>query len=146
MIWQAENIVAGMMIGFPQRSPALEMLSILFGVGELVQRAANHGLGLLALGGHDGFETFLPLGNEDIASQEVVEVGPMHQGLRHHRVVVVVYRNVAVGTDSCLSRPDRMRKAGAESLAAISLRGDCLLLEIDPLAIGVLRADENRAG
>src|SRR5207247_9206923 len=39
----------------------------------------------------------------------------------------------------------RVRKMRIERLAAVTLRGDRLLLGINPLAIGILRTDDDRA-
>ena len=76
---------------------ALDVLAVIVGKGELVQRAADDGLRLVALGDDHGRQPVVAGRDPAVAADEVDVVRPLHQELGHDRVVVVVLREMAVG-------------------------------------------------
>src|SRR5262244_2408097 len=110
-----------------------------------VQTAADNGLRLFAFCCDDRLVSLLAFTDVYISADEIVEIGPLHQELGHQRVVVVLCGDVAVGAALGLFATHRMRETRTEGLAAVTLGGNRLLLEIDPLAVRVLRAYQDRA-
>ena len=64
---------------------ALDVLAEVVGEGELVQRAADDGLRLVALGHDHGRQAVLAGGDPAVAADEVDVVRPLHQELGHDR-------------------------------------------------------------
>src|SRR5262245_6624018 len=118
---------------------------VVFRESQLMQRAANYRLGLIALGHHDRLKPFSSLRHVHVATNEVVEVSSLHQRHRHISVVVVVLGDMTIGAAFGLGCPDCMREMRTESNSAVSFSRYRLLLRIYPFAIGVLRAYKNRA-
>ena len=132
--------------GRPAEDPAAgHVLAVAVGVGERVQPAADHGLGLVRLGHDDCLEALVLLADVDVAAEEVDEVRPLQQDLRHPGVVVPGLRHVAVDARLGLLPTHGVREVRVEGLAAVPLAGDGLLLRVDPLAVQVLRAHQHRA-
>ena len=77
--------------------PASTCLLEVVGERELVQRAADDGLGLVALGDDDRRQPVIAGGDPAVSADEIDVVGPLHQELGHDRVVVVVLGEMAVG-------------------------------------------------
>ncbi len=98
------------------------------------------------LGHRHRIETFRTLGHIDVAAHEVHQVGALHQELRHPGVVVALARDVAIRAHLGFRRANGMRIVWAETEAAEPFRRNRLLHVIQPVAIGVLRADHHRAG
>src|SRR5437016_5360531 len=103
------------MVSIAEGLAASEMLLVLIGVGEAVQMAADNRLGLVAFGHRHCVDAASCFTNPGITSHEIDKVGSLHQQLRHQRVVVVVFRYVAVSASPGLFRADRMRNRCAES-------------------------------
>ena len=85
------------------------------------------------------------LGHVDVAAHEVHEIRALHQQLRHPGVVVALARDVTIGARLGFRGAHRVRIVRAEAEAAEAFRRDGLLHVIEPVAIGVLRADHHRA-
>ncbi len=71
---------------------------------------------------------------------------PCKQELRHPGVVVVGGRDVAIAALLGFFGANGVRHEGAESLAGKTGSGNSLLRVVEPVAVRVLRTDENRAG
>ncbi len=131
-----------------------------------MHRAADDGLGLVTLGGDHGVEALLAGGDPAITTDMVQIVRPLHHELGHDRVVVVVLRDVAVGALLGLvatwqvgirverspglrvaGRPasDGVRNVGAECDPRHPLGRDGLLLDVNRLAVDIVRADVDGA-
>ena len=111
-----------------QTPPAMLVLRIVRGIRQPVELASDHGLRLVALGDGDRFEPPRPLRHVDVPPEEVIEVRPQHQDLRHPGVVVVAGRDVAVGAGLRLGGPHGVRHERAEGVTGEALGGDRLLL------------------
>src|SRR4029077_537215 len=79
------------------------------------------------------------------AAHEIQQVRALKQNLRHPCVIVVAIRDVAVVAAFRFLSANRVWHECAERSAAQTFGGDRLLRVINPVAILILRADENRA-
>ena len=140
------NIETRMLVRVLEFSPVLHVLFVVFGECDLVQRAADDSLRLLALGDDRRVDAVLAAGHPGVPAHEVQVVRPVHEQLRHPGVVVVVARDVAVGAllRSVLAA-DGVRHVGAEGDAGHALGRDGLLLHVDRFAVVVVGADVDRA-
>ena len=91
------DVAAGMLVSMLELAVPFDMLLKLVGIGQLVQRAADDRLRLVALGHHDGRQPVIARADPAVAADEVDEVRPLHQELRHDRVVVVALGEMTVG-------------------------------------------------
>src|SRR5712675_1168341 len=123
-----------------------EKLFVVGRVSDSVEVASVNGFGLIMLGDSNGLEAILSGRDIDIAAHEVHEIRALKQKLSHPRIVVVRCGNVAVRALLRLCSADGVRNEGAVSLAGKTGRRNGLLRVIEPLPVGVLRADQNRAG
>ena len=114
------------------------MLFVPVGVGIAVQIAADHRLRLVPFGDPYALDIGR-LADPGVVADEVDEVGPLQQQLRHDRVVVVGFRDMAVGAGLGLGAPLGMRVMRREGLARIARRRDRRLLHIDAFAVDVGR-------
>ena len=73
------DVFAGVFFGVFQHAALLDEFSELVGIGKLVQRAADDGLRLVALGDFDSFQAVFALGHPAVAADEIDEVGALHQ-------------------------------------------------------------------
>ena len=111
-----------------------------------VQVAADHRLRLRPFRPDDTAQPVMIRADIREAPEEIHRPGAEAQQLGHDRVVVVVFRNVAIG--AVLRGADPAGGVGEmriESLPRIALCGDGLLLGVEPLAVRPLRADKHRA-
>ena len=139
-----ENL-AIVMIGFFQLAISREVLLIILRVCDALQIAANDGRGLVMLGDSNSIETFCAVGHINIAAHEIQQVGALKQYLRHPGVVVVAIRDVTIVAAFRFLSANRVWDKCAERSAAQALGGNRLLRVVNPVAILILRADENRA-
>src|SRR5262249_30402769 len=65
-------------IGFLEQAAAALELLVFVWVGQPVQIAAFHGLGLFPLGWHNSLKAFLALCHKNIPPEEIVEVRSLH--------------------------------------------------------------------
>ena len=75
----------------------LEVLAVIVGISELVQRAADHRLRLVALGDDHGRQAMVSRRDPAVAADEIDVVRPLHQELGHDRIIVVCLGEMAVG-------------------------------------------------
>src|SRR5262249_60061194 len=106
----------------------------------------GEGRRLVALGHGYGVDALLARRDPGEAPDEVDEIGPLHQQLRHDRVVVAGLRDVAVGADLGLGCADGVRHESAERVSAVAFGRNRLLLRIEPFAVLVLRTYQHGAG
>ena len=128
-----------------RRQPQLTLLVLRepVGIRVLVQVAADHRLRFLPFRDlHRG--NLLFLADPRVVSDEVDEVGPLQQELRHDRVVVILPRDVAVAAGLGFGSPLGVRIMRRERLRREPGRGDRRLLNIDALAIDVGRRKHQR--
>src|SRR5690349_2431529 len=114
----------------------LNMALVIRGVGKFVQMTSKRGLRFILLGPNDSFESVLALADVSVATEEIYRARAETQQRCEPRVVVIVFRDVAVG--AILRRADaagRVRQMRIVSLTAVTFRADSLLLRIDPFAI-----------
>ena len=123
-----------------------EMRLVIVRIGDSLQIAADDGFGLVVFSHRDGFEALLARGHINVTAQEIHEVCALQEELSHPSVVVVLCGDVAIGTLLGFRGAHGVRNKCAEGLAAQSFSRNGLLRVVKPFAIGVLRADENRAG
>ena len=141
------DVTAGMLVRVFEFAVVLKMLGVVVGIHELMQRAADDGLRLITFGDDDRFESVFSRANPAVAAHEVEVVRPVHEQLRHQRVVVFVVREMAVGTlFRTVFAANRVRDVGRERDAAHAVGGDRLLLDVDRLAVVVVAADMDRTG
>src|SRR5215471_1186487 len=105
-----------MPVGLLELAASAPEFFVFIGESQLVQVAALHRLRLGSLGWHNRLITVLSLGHKHVAPQEVVKVRPLHQKLRHYRVVVILFGYVTIGAAPGFFRPDRVRRTWAERL------------------------------
>ena len=91
------DVTAGMLVRVLEFAVPCDMLTVVVGISQPMQRAADDRLRLVTLGDHDGRQPVIARRDPAIAADEVDEVRPLHQELRHDRVVVVVLGDVTVG-------------------------------------------------
>ena len=84
--------------------PMLHVLLIVVGKRQRMQRAADDGLRLVALGDFDGRQPAVARRDPAIAADEIDVVRALHQELGHDRVVVVLLGDVAIGAHFGLGR------------------------------------------
>src|SRR5215469_3996548 len=104
---------------------------------------AQRGLRLIALCPYYGIEPFFTFTYVSVAPEEIHRARPEAEQLRHPRVVVILFRKVAVG--AVLRRAHTaggVRKMRIERLTAVTFGAHRLLLRIHPFAIGILRPDD----
>ena len=135
----------GVLHGDLQRLPVVLVLLEVIGVGVVVQEAADHGLRLVPLGDADGRDLAVAA-DPGVVADEVDELRPQAQELRHDRVVVVRLRQVAIRAGLGLGAPFRVRVVRRHRLRAVAGCRDRRLLGVDPLAVDVLRAQHQRRG
>ena len=114
-------------------------------IGVAVQVGADHRLRLVPFGDPGRLEAALHAG-PGVQADEVHEVRPVQQQLRHDRIVVVRLADVAVGAGLRLGPADGVREVRREGLAREAGGGDRRLLDVDPLAIDVGRGQDERRG
>ena len=110
-----------------------------------MQRRPDHGLRLVPLRHRHRFESVMAGGHVGEASDEVDEVRPLQQELRHPGVVVVILGGVTAAAALRLATAHRVRHVRIEGLAAVAGRGDRRLLDVDALPLRVGRADHQSA-
>ena len=140
------HVAAAVRIGGLEFPALLDEARVVAGIGEVLEIAAYYCGRLGTLSDGHGGEALAAVGDVDVLAHEVEEVAALYEQLRHPGVVVAVARDVAVGAAFGLSSANGVRDVGAEGLAAEARRGDGLLLLIEPVAVRVLRADDNCAG
>src|SRR5688572_21221746 len=114
------------------------MLRVVVRVRNPVKRAADYCLGLAAFGSDNSFQGMVA-GHVYEATHEVDEVSPLQEQLRQPGVVVVLRRNMTVGTGLGFGGANRMRHVSVEGLAGKAFHRSRLLLRIDPLPVLILR-------
>ena len=134
-------------MGFLKLQLALLMRLVEVRIGQTLEIAADHRLGLVGLGDGDRLHPFAPLAHPGETADEVDEVGALGEELGQPGVVVPRGRDVAVGAGLGLPGAHGVRHVGVEGLAAEARSGDGRLLDVEPLAAGVGRGeDEGRGG
>ena len=133
-----------MFVRFAEFAPALDEFLIVAWVSNLLERAAKHSLRLSTFSGDHRLKRIAG-SNVDVSAHEVDEVGSLQEQLGHPGIVVVALRNVAVSAGLRFGRTHRVGHVRIESLTGVTFSRDSLLLRIDPLAILILRADQNGA-
>src|SRR5262249_53692296 len=123
----------------------LDEFLVVVGISDAVEIATVNSFGFVVLGDGDCFEPFLAGRDVNVAAHEVHEVSALQKKLSHPGVIVVLLRDVAVATLFGFFCADRVGNEGRISLTGKSRSGDSLLSVVEPFAVGVLRADENRA-
>ena len=98
------------------------------------------------IGDSNGFETYLAGRNVDIAAHKVHEGGTLKEELSHPGIVVVGRGHETVGALLRFLRVDGMWNEPAVRLAKEAGSRSGFLSVVEPLPVGVLRADENCAG
>src|SRR5579871_6021244 len=116
------------------------------GVGDFLKVAAEDGGRVVMLGYGDGVESFGAFGDVDVAAHHVHEIGALHEELGHPGVVVAGGGKVAAGAGFGFFGADGVRIVGTETETGKSFGGDGLLHVVEPIAIGILRADDYSAG
>src|SRR5437879_5805379 len=125
-----------MMVREGQLTAVALVLCVIIRIGEFVQVAANCGLGFLLLGPDNRLKSLFGFADIGVTPKEIHCSSSKPKQLGHDRVVVVIFRNVAIG--AILRRAHAaggMWKMRIERLAAVALRRDGLLLRVSPLAI-----------
>src|SRR2546423_1158259 len=133
-----------MFVGFAKLATTLDEFLIVAWIGNLLECAANHRLRLRTFSCDHRLER-IAAGNINVTAHEVDEVGSLQKQLGHPGVVVVALRNVTVAAGLCFRRAYRMRHVSIKSLTRETFGRHRLLLRIYPLAILILRADQNGA-
>src|SRR5262245_18115292 len=110
-----------------------------------MQGRSNDRLRLLTFGHRNGMDSVFSVSDPSVATDKIDEICPLHQQLRHSRIVVVGLREVTIAADLCLTGADRVWNECAEGMPAVAIRGDCLLLRVEPFAVLVLRTDQDSA-
>src|ERR1019366_5509105 len=82
----------------------------------------------------------------DVTAHEVHEAGPLNQDMRQPGIVITAARHMAIGAAASFFCSHGMRNERTESLSTESFGGDGLLLIVAPVAIRILRTDENGTG
>ena len=91
------DIAAGVLVRVFQLASSLKVLAEIVGISKLVQRAADDGLRLIALGDNDRSKAMVASGDPAVASDEIDVVRALHQKLGDDRVIVAVLREMTVG-------------------------------------------------
>ena len=125
-------------VGFGQPAAIVEMRLVVIGIGVFVQVAADHRLRLVPFGDAHRLDVAL-LADPGVVANEIDEIGPEQQQLRHDRVVVVFFGDVAVGAGLGLGAPLGVGIMRRESLARIAGGRNRRLLHIDVVAVDVGR-------
>src|SRR5204863_5631408 len=97
------------------------MLPVIIRISDLVQVAADHGLGLLRFGPNHGVQAFAPFADVGVATKEIHRARPESEELRHPGVVVIVLGEMAVSATLC--RADTaggVREMRIEGLATVT--------------------------
>ncbi|MCG3162586.1 MAG: hypothetical protein JMDDDDMK_03879 [Acidobacteria bacterium] len=117
----AERLVMrGVFVGFDKAVFAFDVFFVLFGVSQLVQTRPDDCLRLVAFGHDYGVDAVFARRDPGEPPDEVDEVRPLHQQLRHDRVVVAGLGHVAIGADFRFGRADGVRHESAERVAAVT--------------------------
>ena len=135
-----------------------------------VQRAANHGLGLVALGDDDRGQAMISSGDPAVTTDKINIARSLHQKLGHDRIIVASLGEMTIR--ACLgfgvarkvrtrigwpavpgvlwvrwkvlerrAASDGMRHVGTEGDSRHAVARDGLLLHVNRLAVRVVRAD-----
>src|SRR5216683_2854693 len=117
----------------------------IIGISDAMKVAAVDGFGLVMFGNNDGFKSTFAGGDINVAAHEIHEVGALQEKLGHPGVVVVLSGNMAIAALFCFFGAHGVRDKRRESLAGEPGRGNRLLRVIEPITVGVLRADQHGA-
>src|SRR6202011_3082769 len=115
------------------------MLLVVGRVGDAVQMTSDGRLRLICLRPNNSVQSLAAFSDIRVTSKEIHRARAETEQLRHPGIVVVLLRQMAVGT--ILGRADAARRVGEvriERLTAVTFRRKSLLLRIDPLTIRVL--------
>jgi hypothetical protein len=133
-------------IGFLELPVARNVLLEILGICDTLQVAADDRGRFIVFGNRDGVKPLLAVRNINVAAHQIQQVCSLKQDLGHPRVVVISIRNVAIVASSGFLRPHGVRHECAEGSAAEPLGGNSLLHVVQPVAILILRTDDDRAG
>ena len=105
------------------------------------------GLRLFRFRPDDGVKPALALADVGVAAKEIHRAGAEAEQRRNPGVVVIRLGEMAVLAIFCRAHAaGGVRQMRIVGLAAETVGADRLLLRIDPLAICILRTDDDRAG
>ena len=142
-----QNLLAAMMIALPGNcAPRCEMLSVIGRIGDLVQMTADRRLAVPPVRSRPRHEILPAFADVGVAPEEIHRARAEAEQRRHPRIVVVLFGEMAIGAAlGCADAARGVREMRIERLAAVTFRGNGLLLRINPFAIRILRADHDRA-
>src|ERR1700735_662812 len=142
---QIQN-VAEVVVGLLQLAAARYVPLKILRVSDALQIAADDRGRLIVFGDDHSVESLRAIGDINVAAHEVQQVRALQQHLRHPGVVVVAIGNVAIVAGLGLLGAHSVRNKSAERSAAETFGGNGLLHVVEPIAILILRADQDRAG
>src|SRR6476646_6673225 len=124
----------------------LDELFVVGGVSDALEIAAVNGFRFVVLGDGDGFEAFSARRDVNVASHKIHEVCALQEELGHPGVVVVGGGDVAIAALLRFGGANGVRNERAEGLPGETGSGDGLLRVVEPVAIRILRTNEDGAG
>ena len=125
---------------------AFEMILIIAWVSGFVERASDGGLRLFVFSPDDSVERVFA-SDPGVASEEVDRARAETEELGDPRLVIVGFGEVTIRAIFCGAFPaGGVGEVRVKGLAAVAIAADGLLLGVDPFPIGVLGADDHRAG
>src|SRR5438477_224960 len=105
------------------------MLLVIGRIGDRMQMTSNDRLRFVRLGPDNGVQTLPTLAHIGIAPEEINCPGPETEQLRHPGVVIIRFRQMAVGAILCRSdTAGGVREMRIERLSAVPFGGKRLLL------------------
>ena len=132
----ARRALGRVVVGHGQLAAARQVRRMPVRIGVALQVAADHRLRLVPFGHLHRADALLGA-HPGVQADEVDEVGSLQQQLRHDGVVVVGFRQVAVGAGLGFGLALGVRVVRREGLAGEAAGGDRCLLHVDALAVGV---------
>ena len=141
-----KHVFAFMLIAGLDEATAFDELLEVGRVGEALQVAALDSGRLRAFRDGYGGEAGFAVGHIDVLAHVVEEVGALDEELRHPGVVITLRGDVAVGALLGFLAAHGVRDVGAEGLAGEAGGRDGLLGLVNPVAVRVLRTDDDGAG